>query len=214
VAIGTLNRGGGACSRPAGSTPTPAGLQPISAPVLGATEHDFCLRYGSPSDAFDPFNSGPPSQSWQVSTIAGYQVDMLATDNDNARDSRDGRLRIADIEVSTLGGVPWDSSALERIMAVFLPADATFQPKATLQAEQDIGIGTYERIYTSAQLAATFTADYFTSSTTGLTVAPGTLSEWCRLLPYVSSATPTVPTTAEGTPTGSADDCRISVGSL
>src|SRR5215472_7523051 len=106
VATGALNRGGGACSQPAGSTPTPAGLQPISAPVLGATEHDFCLRYGSPSDAFDPFNSGPPSQSWQVSTIAGYQVDMLATDNDNARDSRDGRLRIADIEVSTLGGVP------------------------------------------------------------------------------------------------------------
>jgi hypothetical protein len=139
---------------------------------------------------------------------------MLTTDNDDARDSRDGRPRIADIEVTAPDGVLWDNLAQQLIMAVFLPPDAKFQSEQaqgpSVPLRSPVGD---ERVYVSAQLAATFTADYFMSGT-GLTVAPGTFSDSCELDAELTGTFPAVPTNAEGTANDWANDCFIAVGSL
>jgi hypothetical protein len=170
------------------STPaTPNGPQPIFAPVLGGTVSDFTQQYGPPANPADTTGG-----LWSQLIIAGQQV-MLTVSAAPLKYSQDGQPHIYVLSVQAPKGVTWRSSTQQRLMAVFLPSDATFQ------RQQSTSNG-YERIYRSAQLAATFTPDLFTNDAGTQTVAPGTLYEGCNL--------GTAPVRAGGL----ANSCTISVG--
>ena len=169
------------------NTPTPNGIKPIFAPVLGGTVSDFAQQYG-PSMAPVDTTAG----LWQQVTVAGQQVTLMMS-TAPIKYSQDGHPHIYVLSVQAPSGVTWDSSTQQSIMAVFLPADAKFQ------REQPIDNG-YEQIYTSAQLAATFTEGLFTNDAITQTVAPGTLYVGCNL--------GTAPAQAGGV----ANNCTIRVG--
>ena len=150
---------------------TPAGPQPIFAPVLGGTVNDFIHQYGRSENPADN-----TSGIWQRLSVAGHQVTLLvsAAPLRDSQDSQDGLPHIEELSVQAPSGVTWNSSTQQSLMAVFLPSDAMFE-------RQQPTTNGFERIYTSTQLAATFTADLFTNDAGTQTVAPGTLFEQCNL---------------------------------
>jgi len=161
--------------------------QPIFAPVLGGTVADFDKLYGPPSDPGDTTGG-----IWQQAVIAGQQA-MLLVSVDQGQDSRDGQLHVMQLSVQSPLGTTWDSSTQQRLVAVFLPADAKFKAQ---QLTSD-GI---ERIYSSTQLAATFNPNMFTNAARTETVAPGTLFLMCF------HGTAPVPSG------GVADTCTLNIG--
>ncbi|MGO8951496.1 MAG: hypothetical protein ACLQUY_28345 [Ktedonobacterales bacterium] len=144
------------------------GTQAIIAPVLGGTVSDFTRQFGLPEG---PTNN--EAGSWQQITLAGQPV-SLTVSTAPPQDSQDGELHVMNVIVETTPNVTWSSTTQQQIMAVFLPSDAKFERQIST------GVGS-ERIYTSAHLAATFTASLFTDQTDSQTVAPGTFDEQCFL---------------------------------
>ena len=144
------------------------GTQAIFAPVLGGTVSNFTQQFGLPED---PANN--EAGSWQQITLAGQPVSLMVS-TAPPQDSQDGELHVMNVIMETTPNVTWSSTTQQQIMAVFLPSDAKFGRQIST------GVGS-ERIYTSAQLAATFRASLFTDQTNSETVAPGTFDEQCFL---------------------------------
>lgn len=136
-------------------TPTPTGPHLLTDTTLGGTEEAFQATYGTPSGAGNdqtyPFPKG------------------LVTATPALTASADGIAHVASVRVGPPSG-SWDAPTATSICAQFLPPDAQ-----SVNERQVAGRG-LERIYTSADLAATFPAYAFTTATTGDPVAPGTLA--------------------------------------
>jgi hypothetical protein len=151
-----------------GPSASRAGTQAIFAPVLGGTVSDFTLQFGAP---VDPANN--EAGAWQHITVAGQSVSLMVS-TAPTQDSQDGELHVMNLTLETAPNATWSSSTQQQIMAAFLPSDAKFVNQVST------GSGN-ERVYISAQLAATFKASLFTNQTDSKTVAPGTFDEQCYL---------------------------------
>jgi hypothetical protein len=169
-------------------TDTPA-PQPIQAPVLGGTVDDFSQSYGQPGDT--------PDSSifvWGRVTIAGHRLSLWVAES-GSQFTQDGNPHIYLVLLKAPTGTTWNSAIQLQIMAAFLPPDATFVRKQNTRAGP-------ERIYTSVDLAATFTSDVFTNNARTQAVPVGTLIEQCG-----NGVWPPSPS-----PNGAANVCGLQVG--
>jgi hypothetical protein len=151
------------------NTSAPRGPQPIFAPVLGGTVADFTQLYGLPQNPADATTG-----LWLQFTIVGHPIMSLSVDAAPANESQDGQLHIMDLSVQAPRGTTWSSTTQQQILAALIPSDATFERQQSTRNGN-------ERLYTSAQLAATFNPDLFTNQAGTRTVAPGTFFEQCKL---------------------------------
>jgi hypothetical protein len=151
-----------------GASTSRSGTKPIFAPVLGGTVNDFTLQFGAPED---PTNN--EAGVWRQITVAGQSVSLMVT-TAPPQDSQDGDPHVVNLTVETAPNATWSSSTQQQIMAAFLPSDAKFENQVSTASGN-------ERVYISAQLAATFKASLFTNQTNSQTVAPGTFDEQCYL---------------------------------
>jgi hypothetical protein len=151
-----------------GTVTSRSGSKPIFAPVLGGTVSDFTLLFGAPED---PTNN--EAGVWQQITIASQSVSIRVT-TAPPQDSQDGDPHVVYLTVETTPDTTWSSSTQQQIMAAFLPSDAKFETQVSTASGN-------ERVYISAQLAATFKASLFTNQANSQTVAPGTFDEQCYL---------------------------------
>jgi hypothetical protein len=151
-----------------GSGSSRSGTKPIFAPVLGGTVNDFTLQFGAPEDP-----ASTEAGVWQHITVAGQSITLLVS-TAPPQNSQDGDPHVMSLTLETAPNASWSSSTQQQIMSAFLPSDAKFVNQISTASGN-------ERVYTSAQLAATFKASLFTDQTTSKTVAPGTFDEQCYL---------------------------------
>jgi hypothetical protein len=151
-----------------GTATNRSGTKPIFSPVLGGTVNDFTLQFGASED---PTNN--EAGVWQQITVAGQSVSLMVS-TAPPQYSQDGDPHVVNLTVETAPNATWSSSTQQQIMAVFLPSDAKFENQVSTASGN-------ERVYISAQLAATFKASLFTNQANSQTVAPGTFDEQCYL---------------------------------
>ncbi len=134
-----------------GANAAPAAAAPhlITDATLGGTQDAFQATYGASPSGTGLTQSYPFSQGHIMATSASDP-------------SSDGKNHIISLRVGPTSGA-WDAATATPICAGFLPTDAQF-----VNEQQVTNLGT-ERVYTSADLAATFPASAWKST------APGTL---------------------------------------
>jgi hypothetical protein len=151
-----------------GASSSRSGTKPIFTPVLGGTINDFTLQFGTPED---PTNN--EAGVWQQITVAGQSVTLMVS-TAPPEDSQDGDPHVMSLTLETAPNTTWSSSTQQQIMAAFLPSDAKFENQISTAPGN-------ERVYISAQLAATFKPSLFTNQANSQTVTPGTFDEQCYL---------------------------------